>query len=103
MRDGARRQERNAGSGPKERWSQAGSDPHIFTMPYNRHKVVVFVNKTHRFARRRRIRFAELEGERMEVSDADIHTTAHVNCLMERRKARLIDAFFDVAAQTKRP
>ena len=139
--------------------------PHIFAMPYSRHKVVVFVNKTHRFARRRRIRIGELEGERMvlrergsttrlsfeaalkehhvtidpvmeigsreavwlavargigigvvsdiefiphpdlhviEVSDAEIYTTAHVNCLTERRNSRLIDAFFEVARFTKR-
>jgi len=139
--------------------------PHIFAMPYSRHKVAVFVNKTHRFAKRRRIRIKELEGERMvlrergsttrlafegalrehgvtinpvmeigsreavwlavargigvgvvsdiefiphpdlhvlEVSDADIYTTAHVNCLMERRNSRLIEAFFDVARLTKR-
>jgi len=140
-------------------------DPHIFAMPYSRHRVVIFVNKKHRFAKRRNIRIAELEGERMvlrergsttrlaleaalkqhgvsidpvmeigsreavwlavargigigavsdiefiahpdlhvlNVSDADIYTTAHVNCLMERRNARLIEAFFDVASLTKR-
>ncbi len=139
--------------------------PHIFAMPYSRHEVVVFVNKTHRFAKRRRIRIGELEGERMvlrergsttrlaleaalkkhhvtidpvmeigsreavwlavargigigvvsdiefiphpdlhviEVSDAEIYTTAHVNCLTERRNSRLIDAFFEVARFTKR-
>lgn len=139
--------------------------PHIFAMPYSRHEVVVFVNKSHRFARRRRIRIGELEGERMvlrergsttrlafeaalkkhnvaidpvmeigsreavwlavargigigvvsdiefiphpdlhviEVADAEIHTTAHVNCLTERRGSRLIDAFFEVASLTKR-
>lgn len=139
--------------------------PHIFAMPYSRHKVVVFVNKSHRFAKRRRIRIEELEGERMvlrergsttrlaleaalkhhgvtidpvmeigsreavwlavargigigvvsdiefiphpdlhvlEVSDADIYTTAHVNCLTERRSSRLIEAFFEVARLTKR-
>jgi LysR family transcriptional regulator, low CO2-responsive transcriptional regulator len=139
-------------------------DPHIFAMPYSRHKVVVFVNKSHLFFRKRHIRIAELEGERMvlrergsttrlaleaalkqhgvsiepvmeigsreavwlavakgigigvvsdiefiahpdlhalEVSDAEIYTTAHVNCLMERRNARMIDAFFEVAKLTQ--
>jgi aminoethylphosphonate catabolism LysR family transcriptional regulator len=139
-------------------------DPHIFAMPYSRHNVVVFTNKTHRFARRRKIRIGDLEGERMvlresgsttrlafeaalsehgvninpvmeigsreavwlavargigigvvsdiefiphpdlhvlEVADAEIFTTAHVNCLMERRNSRLIDAFFEVAKLTK--
>jgi len=140
-------------------------DDRIFAMPYSRHKVVVFVNTAHRFAKRKKIRVEELQGERMvmresgsatrlafedmlkkhgieidpvmeigsreavwlavargigigfvseiefiphpdlrtvEISDADVYTTAHVNCLMERRSSQLIDAFFDVAALTKR-
>ena len=139
-------------------------DPRIYAMPYSRHPVVVFVNKSHRFAKRRRIRLAEMEGEPMvlrevgsttrlaferaireagvtiepvmvigsreavwlavargigigvvsdieyiphpdlhwvEVADADIYTTAHVNCLVERREARLIRAFFDMAEELK--
>jgi aminoethylphosphonate catabolism LysR family transcriptional regulator len=139
-------------------------DPRIYAMPYSRHPVVVFVNKSHRFAKRRRIRLAEMEGEHMvlrevgsttrlafetairkagvtiepvmaigsreavwlavargigigvvsdieyiphpdlhtvEVADADIYTTAHVNCLADRREARLIQAFFDMAEELK--
>ena len=139
-------------------------DPRIYAMPYSRHPVVVFVNKSHRFAKRRRIRLAEMEGEHMvlrelgsttrlafekalseagvtiepvmaigsreavwlavargigigvvsdieyiphpdlhtvEVVDADIYTTAHVNCLAERRDARLIRAFFHMAEDLK--
>ncbi len=139
-------------------------DPRIYAMAYSRHPVVVFVNKSHRFAKRRRIRLAELEGEPMilrevgsttrlafetaireagvtiepvmaigsreavwlavargigigvvsdieyiphpdlhtvKVADADIYTTAHVNCLAERREARLIRAFFDMAEELK--
>ena len=134
-------------------------DPRIFAMPYSRHPVVVFVHKSHRFARRRRVRIAELQGERMvlrevgsttrlqfeaalakagvsidpvmeigsreavwlavakgigigvvsdieyiphpdlhtvEVSDAEVYTTAHVNCLTERRESRLVGSFFEV-------
>ncbi len=141
-------------------------DPRIFAMPYSRHPVVVFVNKSHRFAGRRQIGLAELEGEPMvlrevgsttrlafetalqeagvriepvmeigsreavwlavargigigvvsgfeyiphpdlhtvSVSDADIYTTAHVNCLAERRDARLISAFFDIAEALNAP
>ena len=139
-------------------------DPRIYAMPYSRHPVVVFVHKSHRFAKRRRIRLGELEGEpmvlrevgsttrlafetaireagvtikpvmvigsreavwlavargigigvvsnieyiphpdlhRVEVADADIYTTAHVNCLAERRESRLISAFFDMAEELK--
>ena len=38
---------------------------------------------------------------RVEVADADIYTTAHVNCLAERRESRLISAFFDMAEELK--
>lgn len=134
-------------------------DLRIHAMPYSRHPVIVFVHTSHRFARRRRIRLEELDGERMvlrevgsttrrafesalsaagvriepvmeigsreavwlavakgigigvvsdieyiphpelhpvEIMDADIYTTAHVNCLAERRDSRLINAFFGV-------
>ena len=37
----------------------------------------------------------------VKVTDADIYTTAHVNCLAERRDARLIRAFFDLAEDLK--
>ena len=37
----------------------------------------------------------------VEVTDAEIYTTAHVNCLAERREARLINAFFDMAEELK--
>jgi aminoethylphosphonate catabolism LysR family transcriptional regulator len=37
----------------------------------------------------------------VEISDAEIFTTAHVNCLRERKDSRLVKAFFDVVAQIK--
>lgn len=37
----------------------------------------------------------------VEVSDAEIFTTAHVNCLTERKESRLIEAFFKVARDVK--
>jgi DNA-binding transcriptional LysR family regulator len=139
-------------------------DPRIYAMPFSRHPVVVFVHKSHRFAKRRRIRLADLEGEAMvlrevgsttrlafetaigeagvsiepvmaigsreavwlavargigigvvsdieyiphpdlhmvEIADAEIHTTAHVNCLTERHDARLIRAFFKTAEELR--
>ncbi len=44
-------------------------DPRIHAIPYSRHPVLVFVNTSHRFARRRRIRLAELEGERIVLRE----------------------------------
>ncbi len=135
-------------------------DPRIHAMPYSRHPVIAFVHKDHRFARRRRIRIEELQGERMVLreigsttrlavetalaqagvsidpvmeigsreavwlavargigigvvsdieffphpdlhpvafSNVDIYTTAHVNCLQERRQSPLVAAFLEVA------
>jgi len=37
----------------------------------------------------------------VEVSDAEIYTTAHVNCLNERKESRLINAFFEVARDVR--
>ena len=37
----------------------------------------------------------------VQVTDANIYTTAHVTCLADRRDARLIRAFLDVAAELK--
>jgi aminoethylphosphonate catabolism LysR family transcriptional regulator len=37
----------------------------------------------------------------IEISDAEIFTTAHVNCLRERKDSRLVKAFFDVVAEIR--
>jgi hypothetical protein len=37
----------------------------------------------------------------VEISDVEIYTTAHVNCLRERKDSRLVKAFFDVVLQIK--
>jgi LysR family transcriptional regulator, low CO2-responsive transcriptional regulator len=139
-------------------------DPRVFAMPYSRHRIIAFVHKNHRLAKRGNIRLEELAGERMvlrergsttrlnfeteierrgiainpvmeigsreavwlavaggigvgvvsdieyvprpdlrplELSNAEIFTTAHVNCLMERRESQLINAFFEIATLTK--
>jgi LysR family transcriptional regulator, low CO2-responsive transcriptional regulator len=45
--------------------AQFTDDPRFHSVPYSRHPVVIFVNRAHRFAGRRSIRIAELEGEPM--------------------------------------
>ena len=45
--------------------AQYTEDPRFHSLPYSRHPVVVFVHRAHRFARRRAIRLAELDGEGM--------------------------------------
>lgn len=43
--------------------AQFNQDPRFHSVPYSRHPVVIFVHRSHRFARRRNIRIAELAGE----------------------------------------
>ena len=139
-------------------------DPRIYAPPFSRHPVRLFVPTTHPFAKRKKIRIRELEGQRMvfrekgsttrlaferalqnaevtvatvmeigsreavwlavargigisvvsdieftphpqlrmvDIADADIFTTAHVNCLRERKDSRLVKAFFEVVDELK--
>lgn len=45
--------------------AQIEDDPRLFAIPYSRHPVVVFVNTDHPWARRRRVRIAELQDQPM--------------------------------------
>ncbi len=145
--------------------AQITHDPRFHSVPYSRHAIVIFVHRNHRFARRKSIRIAELEGEGMilreegsttrkalddavrkagvtprvvmeigsreaireavikgvgigavseieyipdpairmvRVSDAEMHTHAHVVCLAERRGARLVKTFLDIVDELQR-
>ena len=139
--------------------AQYAGDSRLHFVPFRSHRVVIFVPKGHRFARRRGLRLADLASEPMIVRepgsttrkalddalrragvsppvameigsreavreavirglgiaavseiefvpdrrlrtvpilDADVQTHAHVACLVERRDARVVAAFFDV-------
>lgn len=45
--------------------AQFTDDARFRSVPYSRHPIVVFVHRSHRFAKRKSIRIADLEGERM--------------------------------------
>jgi aminoethylphosphonate catabolism LysR family transcriptional regulator len=45
--------------------AQVEDDPRLFARPFSRHPVVVFVNKSHKLARRKSIEIEELAGERI--------------------------------------
>ena len=45
--------------------AQFTDDPRFHSVPYSRHPIVVFVHRAHRFAGRKSIRIAELDGEGM--------------------------------------
>lgn len=49
--------------------AQAEDDPRLSTVYCGRHAVVVFVNKSHRWAKRRRIRLHELEGQEIVMRE----------------------------------
>lgn len=59
-------------------------DPRIFAVPYSRHPVVVFVNGDHPWAkqRRRHLRIAELEGQRMVLREAGSTTRLAVEAAL---------------------
>jgi aminoethylphosphonate catabolism LysR family transcriptional regulator len=139
-------------------------DPRIYALPFSRHPVRLFVPTTHPFAKRKKIRIRDLQGQRMvfrekgsttrlaferaleqagvtvatvmeigsreavwlavargigisvvsdiefiphpelrmvDISDAEIFTTAHVNCLRERKDSRLVKAFFEVVDELR--
>jgi LysR family transcriptional regulator, low CO2-responsive transcriptional regulator len=150
--------------------AQYAHDARLHFVPFRSHRVVLFVPKGHRLARRRGIRLAELASEpiivrergsttrkamedalrragvsppiameigsreavreavirglgiaavseiefvpeprlqRVPILDADVETHAHVACLVERRDARVVAAFYDVVhallATSQRP
>ena len=50
--------------------AQVVSDDRFVSVPFSQHPVVVFASARHRFARRRSIRIAELQGERMILRES---------------------------------
>jgi aminoethylphosphonate catabolism LysR family transcriptional regulator len=141
--------------------AQVFRDTRFVSMPFSEHPILIFCSTGHRFAKRRTIRTAELQGERLllresgsttrkaleaalkaakveaeivmeigsreiireavvqglgiaavseveyvpgpglhavRISDAQIHTYAHVVCLAERQEMRMVRAFYDVIA-----
>lgn len=45
-------------------------DPRLLTLPYRRHRILVFVRKDHRLSKRKSVRMAELAGERIVAREA---------------------------------
>ena len=141
--------------------AQVFRDKRFVSVPFSEHPILIFCSTSHRFAKRRTIRTAELQGERLllresgsttrkaleaalkaakveaeivmeigsreiireavvqglgiaavseveyvpgpglhavRISDAQIHTYAHVVCLAERQEMRMVRAFYDVIA-----
>jgi aminoethylphosphonate catabolism LysR family transcriptional regulator len=64
--------------------AQFTDDPRFHSVPFSRHPVVVFVHRSHRFASRKSIRVAELEGERMILREEGSTTRKALDDALKR-------------------
>ena len=64
--------------------AQVVSDDRLLSVPFSRHPVVVFTSTAHLFARRRSIRIAELEGERMILREHGSTTRKALDAALAR-------------------
>lgn len=63
-------------------------DPRFHAVPYSRHPIVVFVPRSHRFAARRSIRIAELEGEPMIMREVGSTTRKALDEALARARVK---------------
>lgn len=66
--------------------AQYTDDPRFHSIPYSRHRVVVFVHRDHRFAKRRSIRIAELQDEGMILREEGSTTRKAVDDALRTAK-----------------
>jgi DNA-binding transcriptional LysR family regulator len=66
--------------------AQFTDDPRFHAVPYSRHAIVVFVHRKHRFAGRRSIRIAELEGEPMIMREEGSTTRKALDDALRRAR-----------------
>lgn len=68
--------------------AQLVQDDRFLSMPFNKHPVVVFTSSAHRFARRRNIRIADLQGERLILREQGSTTRKALEQALEKAKIR---------------
>jgi aminoethylphosphonate catabolism LysR family transcriptional regulator len=68
--------------------AQFTDDPRFHAVPYSRHPIVVFVNRRHRFAGRRFIRMADLEGEPMIMREVGSTTRKALDDALRKAKVK---------------
>jgi len=66
--------------------AQYTDDPRFHSIPYSRHRVVVFAHRDHRFAKRRSIRIAELQDEGMILREEGSTTRKAVDDALRTAK-----------------
>jgi len=64
--------------------AQLVKDDRFLSVPFSRHPVGIFTSTTHRFARRRSIRLAELQGERMLLREHGSTTRKALELAMQK-------------------
>jgi aminoethylphosphonate catabolism LysR family transcriptional regulator len=68
--------------------AQFTDDPRFHAVPYSRHPIVVFVHRKHRFAGRRTIRMADLEGEPMIMREEGSTTRKALDDALRKAKVK---------------
>jgi aminoethylphosphonate catabolism LysR family transcriptional regulator len=66
--------------------AQVFHDKRFVSVPYSDHPVVIFCSSTHRFARRRRIRTAELQGEKLILREPGSTTRKAIESALRAAK-----------------
>jgi LysR family transcriptional regulator, low CO2-responsive transcriptional regulator len=61
-------------------------DKRFVSVPFSEHPVLIFCSTSHRFARRRTIRSAELHGERLLVRESDSTTRKALEAALKAAK-----------------
>lgn len=64
--------------------AQLVSDPRFLSVPFSKHPVVIFTSATHRFAKRRSIRMADLQGERLILREQGSTTRKALEIALEK-------------------
>lgn len=68
--------------------AQIVRDDRFLSVPFSQHPVGIFTSSTHRFARRRSIRLAELQGERMVMREPGSTTRKALELALERARVQ---------------
>jgi DNA-binding transcriptional LysR family regulator len=78
--------------------AQVFRDKRFVSVPYSEHPVVVFCNSAHRFAHRRSIRTAELQGERLILRESGSTTRKAIESALKAARVEP-DVVMEVASR----
>jgi aminoethylphosphonate catabolism LysR family transcriptional regulator len=78
--------------------AQVSRDKRFVSLPFSEHPVVVFCSTQHRFARRRSIRTAELQGEKLILREKGSTTRAAIEAALKAARVQA-DVVMEVASR----